>query len=322
MSEHNLYPMKIIPLTRPYIWGGVKLKPYFNDDGVENSPLAEAWLIGEDNLIANGFLAGRTLLEVSQEYGRSLLGEMSTKINNNRFPLLIKILDCAQWLSLQVHPNDEQAIQLEGPDFTGKTEAWYVLEAEPGASLIAGLKAGVTRQAMEDTIRQGNVMELVQYHSLLQDDTIFISAGTVHALGPGILVYEVQQMSDLTYRIYDWDRPQTAGRLLHIEKSLEVIDTDIEVNVIHFDSTVEPYSRSLVHCKPFVFEGLASLGEPIQLDTKGQSFDVLTVIEGEAKLNVGDHQLTLGKYESVLIPASCGAYQLAGMFKALKTNVP
>jgi len=319
LSEHNLYPMKIVALTRPYVWGGDRLKPYFCDNVVEHSPLAEAWLIGEDNVIANGFLTGRTLLEVSREYGKSLLGEVSAK-NNNRFPLLIKILDCAQWLSLQVHPNDEQAIRLEGPAFSGKTEAWYVLEAEPGANLIAGLKPGLTRQAVEDTIRQGNVMELVQYHTLHPDDTIFIGAGTVHALGPGILVYEVQQMSDLTYRIYDWDRPQTAGRLLHIDKSLEVIDPEIEASVIHYDPTGEPFSRSLVRCKPFVFEGLASLGEPIQLDTQGMSFDVVTVIEGEAKLTVGEHQLNLDKYESVLIPASCGAYQLEGKFKALKTQ--
>jgi mannose-6-phosphate isomerase len=320
LSEQNLYPMKIIPLTRPYVWGGNRLKPYFNTFIGENTPLAEAWLIGEDNLIGNGFLAGRSLLEVSKEYGKSLLGEDVAQKNDYHFPLLVKLLDCSQWLSLQVHPNDEQAIRLEGPDFRGKTEAWVVLEAVSESKLIAGLKPWISKQRIDERIRQGEIMDLVQFHTLQQNDVIFVGAGTVHALGPGILVYEVQQMSDLTYRMYDWDRPQTADRTLHIEKALQVIDPGIDVRVVHFRPAIESYSSLLVNCPQFVLEALGSSGEPITFNTHGKVFDVLTLTEGEARLNVKEYQLNLGKYESVLIPASCGEYQLAGEFKALKTH--
>lgn len=320
MSERYLYPMKIVPLTRPYVWGGHRLIKYFSDFQDEHSPLAEVWLIGEDNLVDNGFLAGRTLLEVSKEFGISLLGKNVAQKNDNRFPLLIKLLDCAQWLSLQVHPNDEQAIRLEGPDFRGKTEAWVVLEAETEAQLIAGLKPGLSIETMDQSIRRGEVQNIVQYHPLMKNDTIFVGSGTVHALGPGIMVYEVQQMSDLTYRIYDWDRPQTAGRILHIEKSLQVIDPAINVNVVHYDPAVEKYSRLLVNCQQFVLDALESLGKPLQFDTQGKFFDILTVIEGKAKLVVGNYCLQLEQYQSVLVPASCCAYRVEGEFKALKTH--
>ena len=140
MTEKKLYPMKIVPVTRPYVWGGHKLKSYFPDFDDVKSPLAEIWLVGEDNLIENGFLAGRTLLDVCKEFGNSFLGKDVALKTRNRFPILIKILDCAQWLSLQVHPDDQQANQIEGPGFRGKTETWYVLDAEPEAKLIAGFK--------------------------------------------------------------------------------------------------------------------------------------------------------------------------------------
>ena len=172
---------------------------------------------------------------------------------------------------------------------------------------------------MKEGIRRGEVMDFVQYHTLQQDDTIFVGAGTMHALGPGVLVYEVQQMSDLTYRIYDWDRPQADGRNLHIEKSLKVIDPAINVNVVHYDSSNESFSRPLVHCEQFVFEAIESLDEPMVLQADGEVFFVLTVIEGEAKLRYEAYQLNLRKYESVLIPATCSAYQISGSFKALKT---
>ena len=321
LIEQKLYAMKIVPLARHYVWGGNKLKSFFSNFEDMKSPLAEVWLIGEDNLIENGFLAGRTIQEASKEFGVSLLGKDAAQKNDNRFPILIKVLDCAQWLSLQVHPDDQQANQLEGPEFRGKTESWYILDAEPEAKLIAGLKPGITKQVMGEKIRQGEVMDLVQYHLLHQDDTVFVGAGTVHALGPGILVYEVQQMSDLTYRIYDWDRPLTDGRTLHVEKSLEVIDPAINVGVDHYDSSTKKFSRPLVHCEKFNLEAVESCGESIALDTKGDVFIILTVIDGEARLSHEEFQLDLRKYETVLVPAGCDVYQISGRFKALKTNV-
>lgn len=320
MSEENLYPMKINPLTRHYVWGGQSLKKFFTDFENDDSPLAEVWLVGEDNQIANGFLAGRTLSEVSREFGRSLLGSEIAKKNNDQFPLLIKILDCAQWLSLQVHPNDEQALQLEGPGFRGKTEAWYVLEAETGAELIAGMKKNSSKDELERSIREGDILNIVQSHSVEKHDTVFVGAGTIHALGPGNLIYEVQQMSDITYRVYDWDRPKTEERPLHIEESLKVIDLDIEVKILHYDPSVDSFARELVSGPQFFLEALESSGRAIDLDTQGQGFHILTVISGEASLIGGKELIRLKKFQSVLIPANYGAYQVSGKFSALKAQ--
>lgn len=320
LSEENLYPMKVNPLFRHYVWGGQSLKKVFTEFEDDKSPLAEVWLLGEDNQIANGFLAGRKLSDVSKEFGKSLLGSEIAKKNNNQFPLLIKILDCARWLSLQVHPNDEQALELEGSGFRGKTEAWHVLEADSNASLIAGLKNNISKDEVEQRIRQGEILDIVKSHSVKKNDTVFVGAGTIHALGPGTLIYEVQQMSDLTYRVHDWDRPETEERPLHIEKSIKVIDPDIDVKILHFDPSVDTFTRPLVKCQKFILEALESSGRTEDLDTQGKGFHILTVIAGEVRLIAGKESISLKKFQSVLIPADFGRYQVSGDFRALKAQ--
>jgi mannose-6-phosphate isomerase len=203
--------LKLTPSYRDYVWGGDRLRP-------GHYPTAEAWIVWEDDVIESGPLAGKTLGEAAKEYGTGLLG---TKINSHagtRFPVLIKLLDCAQWLSLQVHPNNELAAELEGPGQSGKTEAWHILAAEPEAKLIAGLQPNTPPEELAESIRKGTVIDHVQYVNVKPGDTVFVPAGTLHALGPGLLVYEVQQTSDWTYRVYDWGRPATEKRPLHIEK--------------------------------------------------------------------------------------------------------
>ena len=182
------------------------------------------WAVYEQDRIAAGPLAGKTLGEAAQDFGNGLLGTRPFQQTGSRFPLLIKLLDCARWLSVQVHPNDEQAARLEGPGMFGKTEAWYIIEADPGAELLAGFKPGLNAQKLEAAVRGGTIVERMDHHQVKAGDTIFIKPGTVHALGPGLLVYEVQQTSDITYRVFDWNRPASEGRKLHIEQSLEVID--------------------------------------------------------------------------------------------------
>lgn len=310
-----LYPLQLIPEYRPYIWGGHRLRP-----GSERT--AEAWVVYEHDRITAGPLAGRTLGEAAAEYGPELVGSRAVQRTGTRFPLLIKLLDCAEWLSLQVHPNDEQAVQLVGAGEYGKTEAWHFIEAEPGAEILCGLRPGTTRESLVQAIRNGTIVELMKRFTIHAGDSIFISPGMIHALGPGLLLYEVQQTSDLTYRVYDWDRPQTPNRQLHIEQSLIVADLNADSQLMPRPPFVDgQQQQSLVACRYFTLELLAADSDSISLDTRGESFHALTLIEGEAELEWTDRRLPLHRFDTVLIPASCGAYRLqsAGFFRALKS---
>ena len=307
-------PFQLIPEYRDYVWGGEQLRP-----GI--SPTAEVWAIYENDRVASGPQAGRSLGELAAEQGELLLGERVLRQTGRRFPLLIKLLDCAQWLSLQVHPNDEQAARLEGPGFFGKTEAWHVLGATPGAQLIAGMIPGVSASALSAAIADGTIASFAQYLDVQTGDTLFVQPGTIHALGPGLLIYEVQQSSDLTYRVYDWGRPQTEKRKLHIEKSLAVTNPLATASVVSLPAA--DGRQVLAHCSYFTLEGLAAESHPLALDTAGQTFHVITVIEGQAQITTDQSQHKLSRFETIFVPAACGMYQIAplGKFRALKASV-
>ncbi|MCX6080563.1 MAG: class I mannose-6-phosphate isomerase [Chloroflexi bacterium] len=311
-------PIQLIPEYRDYVWGGDKLRPGY-------SPTAEVWAVYENDRVAAGPQAGRSLAELAAEDGEKFLGKYVQQQTGGRFPLLIKLLDCAQWLSVQVHPNDEQAVRLEGAGFFGKTEAWHVLGAEPEAQLIAGMKPGVSAEALSAGIADGTILTLSQYLDVSAGETIFIRPGTIHALGPGLLIYEVQQSSDLTYRVYDWGRPQTEKRKLHIEKSLAVTDPRASTQVVPNPVLADGECRVLVHNSYFKLEIMAAETLPITLDTGGQTFHALTLIEGQAQVTVasGPGSWKLGRFETILIPAACGAYRIEpiGAFRALKSSV-
>ena len=295
--------LQLAPEYRDYVWGGSRLKP-------GTSPIAEAWVVYEEDHVAAGPYAGQTLAELSSRLGRDLLGEHVVKSTGTRFPLLIKLLDCAQWLSLQVHPDDEQAHRLEGPMFFGKTEAWHVLEAEPGARLIAGLKPGTSGEALAQAIRNGTIIDWVQYYTVTAGDSIFMRPGTIHALGPGLLIYEVQQTSDLTYRVWDWNRPQTGRRVLHIDKSLAVANPSATGDVRPGAPGPADGSQTLVACPYFTLTLIRAQAQPCPLDTHGATFHALTVVEGQAEVEHGAEKMRLRRFETVLVPAAVGAYQL------------
>jgi mannose-6-phosphate isomerase len=240
-----------------------------------------------------------------------------------RFPVLIKLLDCADWLSLQVHPNDEQARRLEGSDQFGKTEAWHILEVDPDAELLCGLRPGTTPEALAQAIRDGTLVDLMNRIRVADGDTVFVGAGTIHALGPGMLLYEVQQTSDITYRVFDWNRPQSAGRALHIEQSLAVADPGATGTATHLRPLVDGDVVTLTRCPYFVLDTIAAERTRVTLDTAGQSFHALTAIEGAAEV-VGDGwSERLERFDSVVVPAACGAYQIRprGKTRLLKASV-
>ena len=307
---------RLLPLTPQYrerVWGGQQLRPADFTKADSGTPIGEAWTAYGESVVATGPVAGQTLdalLARGPAARSALLGERGPAAGG--FPLLIKLLDCADWLSVQVHPDNAQAETMVGPGMLGKTEAWHMLRAAPEAQILAGVKAGTTQEALTRAIRGGTVLQVAERHTVRAGDTVFIPAGTLHALGPGLLLYEVQQSSDTTYRVYDWDRPASAGRALHLEESVAVARADLR-------GDITPESRThgegeLTRCDYFVLSGLKlDGGDDVQLDTGGKSFQIVTVTSGQAVLSCGDEQLELGTYQTALVTGAAGAHSLSAL---------
>jgi len=264
------------------------------------------WAVHESNIVADGDQAGNTLANLVEQYGEDLLGTKVTRRIGKRFPILIKLLDCNQWLSLQVHPDDQQAEELEGAGQLGKTEAWYFFDAAENAEILCGTKDGINGADIERTVRDGTILDCSNRVSVREGDYVLIPAGTIHALGPGLLVYEVQESSDITYRVFDWNRPASTGRKLHIEQSIQVINPTLH-------SEVRPAGEggsTLVTCEYFTLEKIVPSDSIILADTSGESFHALTVIEGTARVEGQGWSVDLAQYESLMIPACSGAYTI------------
>lgn len=314
----NKTPFSLAPEYRDYVWGGAKLRP-------DVVPTAEAWIIFAGNRITTGPYAGRVLSDLALEFGADLLGTRAVAQTGTRFPVLVKILDCAQWLSLQVHPNDEQAQRLEGKGFFGKTEAWNVLEAEPNAKLVAGIKPHISSEQLTSAIesKSKTILDLVQMAEVKAGDTLFMNPGTIHALGPGMLIYEIQQTSDITYRVYDWGRPETEKRKLHTEKAVEVSNPDAVSLVVSLPQLADGEPQTLTQCEFFNLDIVQLQEKTVSLETGGESFHGLTVIEGQVQVSAEGEAFVLNKFETLLIPACCGEYQILPLqeSKVLKASV-
>ncbi|MBV8672007.1 MAG: class I mannose-6-phosphate isomerase [Acidobacteriaceae bacterium] len=211
MSE--IFPFRLAPYFRTRIWGFQDLAPWF-DFKTEGEPIGEVWLTGEMCKAATGPFAGQMLRAITDHHGSELLGSV---LGDGEFPLLVKILFPKEKLSVQVHPDDAMARDYGEP--RGKTECWYALDAEPGAAVALGIRAGVTAEQVRAAIKSATLEDLLEMVPVHKHDMLFVDAGTVHAMGPGVVILETQQTSDLTYRMYDYGRP----RELHLEKSLEAM---------------------------------------------------------------------------------------------------
>jgi mannose-6-phosphate isomerase len=313
----RLSPFRIEPERKERVWGGVRL-------GEHDPPYGEAWIVCDRNRIASGPLAGQTLAEAVAATPVEILGQPVVDVEGAVFPLLIKLLDPAGWLSIQVHPDDALAIEIEGEGFRGKTEAWYVLEAEPGAELIAGVRPGVAPHEVPQAIRDGSLEPLLERHAVREGDSLLVEAGLIHALGPGIFIYEVQQSSDLTYRVSDWGRPAGAGRALHIEQSVTASKPALRPRFSPMVKRIPNGSFRILGCRYFQLDLVDSEGVPIERDTRRQSFDAVTIIEGSAVLVANGERLELGRYDSAVVPAATGVYRFEGSspFRALVSFVP
>lgn len=309
--------MRLEPQYHERVWGGHRLRRV-------RRPTGEVWVVHEANRITGGTFNGLTLGNVVRQHGAALLGESVQARFGPAFPLLIKLIDTADWLSIQVHPDDRQARALEGPEATGKTEAWHVLEARPEGRLIAGLQTPLEAEEIKAAIHNGTIINHVRYQPVRDGDNLFIPPGTLHALGPGLLIYEVQQPSDITYRIFDWNRPVSADRPLHITQSLAVLDPTIEVTPEPLATSESGGRKTAITCPYFTLETLSMNGSAIHANTGGKTFHALTVAAGSVAVSGDGWREDLERYESLLLPASIGAYAMtsSGSSRILRARVP
>lgn len=314
--QQKLYHLE--PQYRERVWGGQRLKP-------QQPPIGEIWCAFGESRVLNGPATGSTVDALTAACGRALVGEAVASRFPGRFPLLIKLLDCADWLSVQVHPNDEQAERLEGPGHVGKTEAWHFIEAGPGAIIMAGTRPGTSPGDLVRAIRTGRILDVCPSIAVHPGETYLLHAGTMHALGPGLVLYEVQQSSDITYRVYDWDRPASDGRELHIEQAVAV--TDVQRLAIRTSAPIagDRPSAIAVGCSYFVLDVLNIASIATTGDPGGRTFHVLTVRDGAVTVTSGDERIHLDTYQTALVAATAGQYEIHavhGTAGVLRARVP
>lgn len=317
MNGPLLYPLQFEEVYKEKVWGGRNLEKVLGKALPPGQMIGESWEITEEGMVRNGLYRGRTLQALTAELGIYLLGE---RVTSPHFPLLTKFIDSQEVLSVQVHPDDQYALEKEGEPF-GKTEAWYVIHAEPGAGLIHGFKDRIDAGEMKLAIEEGRLGEHLYDLEVIPGDVVFVPAGTVHAIKPGLVLFEIQQSSDQTYRIYDWNRVGLDGKLrpLHVEKALEVTDFGLWRDHKVKSITVREGDNSrtyLVACRYFVLE----LWELEVGQAGGQdqaTFRLYSLLEGKLAIEYGaGKRLEVGQGQSVLIPAYIGRYVVRPVGKA------
>ncbi len=305
------YPLRFEPFFRDYLWGGRKLQTVLGKDLPANGTWAESWEIVDhpehSSRIVNGPLAGKSLSLLTSENRDWIYGDGQ---HTESLPLLLKYLDCQRVLSVQVHPEDSYAARMSPPDL-GKTEAWIIISAEPGAVLYAGLKSGVTGPDLQAALEAGEVETCLHAIYPKSGDCVFIPAGTVHALGAGLLVAEIQQASNTTFRLYDWKRVDAHGqpRPLHVEQSMDVIDFESGPRPLQIPQpTDQPGRQRLVSCDKFVLDRLQPVETfAAQTDHKlagDGKLHLITVPHGTATFTWNHHSETATTGQSLLIPAA------------------
>ena len=316
--------LKLTPAVKDYIWGGTRLSKEF-DILTFTDKQAEAWVLSchddGENIISGGSFDGRTLKDVLENEGKDYLGTNCSKFDF--FPILIKLIDAKDNLSLQVHPSDEYALKYENQ--YGKTEAWYIIDCDEGAEIIYGLKKDLTKEELKASIENDTILDKVNRVKVKKGDLFFIESGTIHAICKGILLAEVQQNSNVTYRVYDYGRLQNGKpRELHIEKAVDVINlkaTDADGKPFGEEEKYDSYSKTLLSkCELFTFSKL-EVRDSVKIYADETSFVSLVALEGNGVIMHGDTAITLYKGESVFIPAAFGEVELLGEVTVLETRV-
>jgi len=314
----SLYPLRMSPVYKDYLWGGDQIPKLYNrnqPDGI----YAESWEISTHpdgaTTIANGPLAGKTLSDLLPEHKDELLG---THVKGNDFPLLIKLIDARDTLSVQVHPNDDNAAEVDGDP---KTEMWYFLEGAGSAQIYCGLKPGIGKKEFLHAMENKTFAETLQSIPAEKGKAVFVPGGCVHAIGAGCLILEIQQNSNTTYRIHDWDRTDTDGnaRDLHIDKALQVIDWENNA-----DPRCEVRGTTIESCEYFQLDRF-ELTEETAFPNLGKSFHALFIAEGSGTIRWADGEEKLAAGQSWLVPAGLGDYEIipeGSALTLLKTTIP
>lgn len=314
-ASSQLYPLLMERQLVQRLWGGQRIAEWLAFPEPHPTNLGETWEVFDTNTIRNGVLAGQTLAQVAEQYGATLVGTRSLERYGPGFPLLVKFIDANDRLSIQVHPDDTYAHTYEAATgFHGKTEAWYILSAEPGADIIYGLNQSVDRATFATLVQEGALEQVLQRVPVHAGDVIFVPAGTIHAINAGITLFEIQEKSDLTYRVYDYGRRDPATgqlRALHIKKALDVMELRPASRAKQEPLPLEPGDARmlLVACHHFALEEWRLTGVRTHT-TDPASLDIISIIEGDAELNWSEDTLSLQHGDSVVVPAALGQWRL------------
>ena len=311
--DNKLYPIKFTPILKDKIWGGQKLKTILN----KNSDLlniGESWEIsdvqGNTSIVSNGSLKGQSLKQLLETYTSDLIGLQNYRIFKDKFPLLIKFIDAKEDLSIQLHPNDELAAKRHNS--FGKTEMWYVLQADEGSNLIVGFNQKVTPEVYLEHLKNKTLTTILNFDKVKTGDTYFIEVGRVHAIGAGVMVAEIQQTSDITYRVYDWDRVDSDGneRELHNDLALDAIDFDMEDNFRVSYKKTENQSNEMVSC-PYFTTNYLKVNKTIKRENHHDSFIIYICVEGNVKVTANGFSESINKGETILLPAAISSYEIS-----------
>jgi mannose-6-phosphate isomerase len=303
----RLYPLKFQTIFKDKIWGGQKIDTYLGKDFSPLPNCGETWEISgvksDVSVVENGDLAGKSLASLLETHKSDLVGKQIYKKYGDEFPLLVKFIDANDDLSIQVHPNDELAKKRH--DSFGKTEMWYVIQADQGASLIAGFNQKVNEDIYIEKLNSGKLSDILNKEEVEAGDVFFLPAGRVHTIGKGLLIAEIQQTSDITYRIYDFDRVDDKGnkRELHTEEALAALDYEVypEYKSVYDKKLNEPVH--VVSC-PYFSTNILEFTEAVTRDYSFDSFVIHVCVQGSYVLNYGDESLNVKIGDCVLIPAS------------------
>jgi mannose-6-phosphate isomerase len=308
----SLYPFKFNPILKDKIWGGEKLAQQFNKQS-KSKDLGESWEIsavpGDISIISNGDLKGKSLQEILNLYQSELLGESNFKRFGKEFPLLIKFIDAKDDLSIQLHPND--ALAKARHNSFGKTEMWYVMQADKDANLIVGFNQKIDKETYLKHLDNKTLTKILNFDKVKEGDTYFIEAGRVHAIGAGVLLAEIQQTSDVTYRVHDWDRVDADGneRELHNDIAIDAFNFDMKDDFRVDYKQLKNASNEMVSC-PFFTTNFIELDTMLKKENTHDSFVIYMCVDGEVEVSTETSKDLISKGETILIPAAIKNYNL------------
>jgi len=308
-----LYPLKFQPILKDKIWGGQKLQKILNKP-TYSTEAGESWEIsdveGDTSVVSNGTMAGTSLKSLMELHTTDLLGHKNFQQFGTKFPLLIKFIDAKSDLSVQLHPND--ALAKARHNSFGKTEMWYVVQADPDSNLIVGFNQPMTKELYLKHLEAKTLESILNFDTVEAGDTYFIEVGRIHAIGAGVLLAEIQQTSDITYRVYDWDRVDSKGnhRELHNDIALEAFDFDMPDNYRVNYSRDAQTSTELVSC-PYFTTNVLEVKTSLLVENNHDSFMIYMCVEGSAIVKIEGHQTEFSKGETVLIPAGIKSFSIS-----------